>query len=116
MRISIIILPYITYGIEVWGSASDCHVKPILVLQNRSIRIITAAHYRGHASPIFKSLKLLPFEDIYEFAIVKMIFKVMKGFTPSTVFLEICSSLITVYMNILLDRVTSYIYQEPEQT
>ena len=72
-----------TYGIEIWGTASKTSLKPILTLQNRIVRIITSAHYRAHAPPIFKSLKLLPFHDIYELSIAKIMLKIIKETIPT---------------------------------
>lgn len=77
------IYPYITYGIEVWGTASDNNIKPIIILQKRAVRLITSSHYREHTKPIFKSLKLLSFPDVYEFSVAKLMFKIMKGIAPS---------------------------------
>ena len=89
------IYPYLTYGIEIWGTASETNLQPIITLQNRIVRIIKSTHYRAHAPPIFKSLKLLPFPDIYQFSIAKLMFKIIKGIIPT-----VLNDIFTVNMNI----------------
>lgn len=74
--------PYITYGIEVWGNAYECTIKPIIMLQKRAVRIIVSANYRAHTAPIFKSLEILPLKDVYELSVAKLMFKIMKDLTP----------------------------------
>ena len=44
---------------------------------------MTSASYRAHTEPLFKALKLLTFSDLYEYSIVKLMFKVKKGLTPN---------------------------------
>lgn len=76
------IYPYITYGLEVWGNAAEIHLKPMIVLQKRAIRIIKSAHYREHTPPLFKSCNLLQFKDVYTSSVAKQMFKIMKDLTP----------------------------------
>ena len=35
------ILPYLIYGVEVWGNVLSIHLKPLLKLQNKILIIIT---------------------------------------------------------------------------
>ena len=76
------VYPYITYGVEVWGNACDIHIRPLITLQKRIIRIIKSANFRDHTAPLFKSLKLLPFNDIFTASVAKLMFKIMKNLTP----------------------------------
>ena len=80
---SAIILPYLTYGILVWGGKCKIHTAPYLTLdrgqpadnmsslsliynlQKRALRIISKSHPRSHHIPICSSLQLLDLEDIY---------------------------------------------------
>ena len=41
-----------------------------------------SADFKAHTAPLFKSLNLLPFSDIYDFSISKLMFKIMKGTVP----------------------------------
>ena len=78
---SAIILPYLTYGILVWGGKCKIYRAPYLSLdrgqpadnmcslsynlQKRALRIISKSHPRSHHIPICSSLQLLDLEDIY---------------------------------------------------
>ena len=48
-----LILPYLSYGIVVWGQAAQTHLEKILILQNRVLRLIHLTPYRAHAVPLF---------------------------------------------------------------
>lgn len=76
------VLPYLTYGVEVWGSANECHIKDIITLQKRVIRIITRKRSREHTGPLFRSLKILSFHKLYKYCLAKMMFRFTKGFVP----------------------------------
>lgn len=81
------IYPYLTYGVEVWGSANDSLIQAIYKLQKRSIRIISSAKRREHSEPLFKNLKLLVFPKVYQYCIGKMMFKFVKKLVPR----ELCN-------------------------
>ena len=53
------VYPYLIYGIEIWGNASNIHLYPIIKLQKRCIRIITFSHYLESTSPLFRTLEIL---------------------------------------------------------
>ena len=48
----------------VWGSNYTTNIKPIEILQKRTIRIITYAKFDVHTTPLFAKLNLLKFQDI----------------------------------------------------
>ena len=76
---------HIVYGIQVWGNASDSHIKAIQVLQNRVVRLIT---YNDTfplipgplpaANPLFYKLELLKIKEIFIFMVYIFIFKCLK--------------------------------------
>ena len=51
------VYPYLIYGIEIWGNASNIHLDPINKLQKRCVRIITFSHYLD-SSPLFRKLEI----------------------------------------------------------
>ena len=67
--------PHLIYCIQVWGNASDAHIKPIVTLQKRIIRLITNSGYLEHTTPLFAKTKILKFHDIYNFLIGVHMFK-----------------------------------------
>ena len=48
--------PYFTYCNVVWGNTFPTHIKPLIVLQKKLVRIITNSHYLEHTSPLFVAL------------------------------------------------------------
>ena len=63
------ILPHITYGLEVWGSAYHSYLREILLIQKKIVRIITSSKYDAHSPPLFKKLNILDIFKQYEFQI-----------------------------------------------
>ena len=59
------IYPYFTYCIEVWGSAANCHVNSLFLLEKKIIRIMAISPYLAHTAPIFIDLAILPFSEIF---------------------------------------------------
>ena len=51
-----LVLPYINYGILIWGKAWDMYLCKIHKLQKWAIRVISNSHYRSHAASIFQSI------------------------------------------------------------
>ena len=44
--LNLLILPYVSYFIRVWGKANDSHLKHVLVLQSKALRDITGVPQR----------------------------------------------------------------------
>ena len=61
-----LILPYITYGIEVWYAAPDILTSKILILQKKAIRAIHNIGYLAHTNEYFKQDKILKAEEIFK--------------------------------------------------
>ena len=53
----------LNYGAQVWGQHHNCHIKRIIKLQDKAIRIINYAHYRESTSQLYKNSKILKFKD-----------------------------------------------------
>ena len=79
------IYPYLTYCIEVWGSASKCHLNSLFLLQKQIIRIMTFSPYLAHTDPIFKDLTILPLDKIFIDRIGITMFKVEYELLPKSV-------------------------------
>ena len=48
-----LVLPYINYGILIWGKACKTYLEKIHKLQKWAVRIISNSHYRSHSAPFF---------------------------------------------------------------
>ena len=69
------IYPYYTYCNQVWGSACDSYLHPLVILQKRCIRIITLSKAREHTDPLFTKLGLLKLFDINRYLICKFMYR-----------------------------------------
>ena len=67
--------PYFTYCNVVWGNTFPTHVKPIIVLQKKLVRIITNSHYLEHTSPLFKLTNILPYEKLHSYLLALHMFR-----------------------------------------
>ena len=61
------IFPYLSYGVIIWGGTYDVHLKPLITLQKRSLRIINKKPYREHTNPLFIQNNILKLHDLYKF-------------------------------------------------
>ena len=77
-----LILPHLSYAIAVWGSASKCFINKLEITQKRIIRLISGARYDQHTSPLFKKLKILKLNDLYELELIKLIHEHEYGTLP----------------------------------
>ena len=76
--------PHLNYGAILWGNASKQLVRPIEVKQRKAVRILNNAAYNAHSDPLFKSNKILKFQDIYQFQINKFMYQVYHKQLPIT--------------------------------
>ena len=69
-----LIYPYFNYCNLIWGGAANTHLEPLILLQKKSIRIISKVGYLDHTEQLFKDHKMLTVPKIYDFNCVKFIF------------------------------------------
>ena len=79
------IFPYLIYCVEIWGSASDAHLLPLILLQKKIVRVISFSPYLAHTKEIFLKLNILPFKDLVVHRIGIQMFKNNVGFLPNAV-------------------------------
>ena len=70
-----LIFSYINYCNTVWGSAHASHLKPLITLQKKALRIITNSHYNAESQPIFRALKLLTIPNVHKINCLIFIYK-----------------------------------------
>ena len=61
-----LVLPYINYGILIWGNTYKTYLSKIHRLQKWALRTISFEHYRCHANPLFKKHKILNVYDTFK--------------------------------------------------
>ena len=64
-----LVMPHISYGIELWYGAPRTVSDRITVIQKKMIRALNSLPYNSHTGPYFKDMKLLKVEDMYKLQI-----------------------------------------------
>ena len=74
-----LVFSHLSYGVEAWGSACSTDLEKLLILQKKAVRILTGNKYfqiygepstpLPTAEPLFKTLEILKFDDIFKFSI-----------------------------------------------
>ena len=60
-----LILPYINYGVLIWGNTSKIYLDKIFKLQKWAIRTISNSHYRSHTGLLFSKFNVLNVHDTF---------------------------------------------------
>jgi hypothetical protein len=92
------LLPYLQYGIEVWGSTYSTYLQPLRVLQKRGIRLICHASYTAHCTLLAHNLGILLIDDLLLYSLACLMFKV-KNCTVPDVICHIFVKLTEVHMH-----------------
>ncbi len=79
------IYPYITFGIEVWGSANKALLDRIHIVQKRVIRCIGMAHHLEHTLPLFKRLRILKIDELFKLYILKQMHLYFTNESPKSI-------------------------------
>jgi hypothetical protein len=58
---------HLSYGILVWGNATQSALHQTTLLQKRAIRLINNAKYNSHTDPLFRGSHILKLVDIVEY-------------------------------------------------
>ena len=77
-----LVMPYLTYGIHTWGTASPSILKRTNVLQKKAIRIISNVSYNSHTEPLFKSNGLLTIKNMHEFNVALFMYDYVHNELP----------------------------------
>ena len=77
-----LILPYLQYCLEIWGSAPDTHINSLLKLQKQCCRIVTSSPPATPSQPLFDRLKVMPISTLFRYALGLFVFKLRSGLVP----------------------------------
>ena len=64
-----LVMPHISYGIELWYGAPKTVSDRITIIQKKMIRALNSLPYNSHTGPYFKDMNLLKVEDMYKLQI-----------------------------------------------
>ena len=60
-----LVLPFLNYGILIWGDTCKLYLDKLIKLQKWAIRTVSNSHYRSHTGPIFAIYNVLTVTDMH---------------------------------------------------
>ena len=66
---------HLEYGLLLWGAALKTYLKPLEIIQRKSIRLIANSNYNANTKPLFKEFNILTLCDLYTLHISKFMFE-----------------------------------------
>ena len=82
MLYSSLVLPYLNYGLLVWGNTHQTLIDKVLILQKRAIRIICNAPIRSHTDPLFFENTILKIKDLYSLQLGQFMYRYNNNSLP----------------------------------
>lgn len=79
------IYSHLHYLISVWGTAANCILNPLRVLQNKSIKNVFKLPLRYHTEQLYKMSKFLNINQIYRFKTILYIYYISKKYKGSNI-------------------------------
>lgn len=80
-----LILPHLSYCIEIWGNTYTSYLNPLYVLQKKIVRLINFENYRAPTSPLFKKLEILPIHKLCKYNTCVFTFDLLNNNLPHPV-------------------------------
>ena len=77
-----IFLPFLQYGVIVWGQTFPLYLEPLVLIQKKVVRVIVHQHHFSHTLPIFKSLQLFKLHDIFRVKLLCFVYESINKLTP----------------------------------
>lgn len=74
-----LILPHLSYGLQIWGHKSDRVFK----FQKKAVRLINNSRYNAHTAPLFKYNKILKLRDMCALQDFNFCYKLHNNLTPT---------------------------------
>ena len=75
---------HISYGLLVWGNASNFLTEPIFKLQKKAIRVITNSDHQAKSGPLFKSTGILKLGDLFKHQLACLMWGYDHNLLPSS--------------------------------
>ena len=80
-----LILPYLSYCVEVWGNTFRSYTQPLTIIQKRALRIIHKVGYYEHTNELFIISNTLKFIDLVEYRTALIMFKARNKILPQNI-------------------------------
>ena len=68
-------MPYLSYCIHVWGKAYDTHLRHLMSLQNKVVRIIAGVPPRTHVEYLYAAINTMPLKKMYLYTVGSFMYK-----------------------------------------
>jgi len=78
-----LVLPYLQYGISIWGSARPTTLNSLFVAQKKALKTALILPWRTSTSDLFNLTNALPLECLYQLSVATFIFKFENSLLPS---------------------------------
>uniref|UniRef100_A0A3Q3EUW8 Reverse transcriptase domain-containing protein n=1 Tax=Labrus bergylta TaxID=56723 RepID=A0A3Q3EUW8_9LABR len=79
------ILPYLNYCVEVWGTTYKSSLLPLVTLEKRAIRTINKAEYYDHTNLLFLHSRTIKFIDLVDYQVAQIMFKARNKLLPGNI-------------------------------
>ena len=80
-----LVLPYLSYCVEVWGNNYKSTLDPITILQKKALRIIHKVGYLEHTHPLFVQSNIMKFTDIVKYQTAQVMYKAKNYKLPNNI-------------------------------
>lgn len=77
-----LILPYLSYCVEIWGNTYKTNLQPLCTLQKKAIRIINNTGHLEHTNLLFFKSHILKFIDLVKFKTAQILYKARNNLLP----------------------------------
>jgi hypothetical protein len=77
-----LVLPYLNYGLLLWGTANKVYMNKIFRLQKRALRTISNSSYLCPTKPLFENYKVLNIFDMYTYESAIFMYKYKNNLLP----------------------------------
>ena len=75
---------HLTYGISLWGSASNKELNKLLIVQKRALRCIHHKPYNSHTAQLFKSAQIVNIFDLFRLENIKLAHRFLNHTLPES--------------------------------
>ena len=106
------VYPYLNYAAEVWEDASNLHLRSVLKLQKKAVRIISQVGWRDHTFPLFSKLNILRLEEIHFYKLHYQCLKFIIAWR--LLYLVVCSLGILKFIDTTLGKLNIFMYPRLE--
>ena len=103
------VYPYLNYCIHVWGRAYKVHIHDLIILQNKTVRIVHGVPPRTNAQKLCFDSNILSLKRLYSYNISIFMYKFSKNMLPE-LFEKIFSNVATIHEHDTRSARSNHIY------